>query len=400
MSRRKKIAVLAAFPLHALKFFGEPFYPRGHFATWLPQLASAWESQESFEIHWICGSDLVQQASSHRQWNQRFHVYPASRRGRATTLYLQDRRFIGEILTNIKPDLVHAWGTEDVCGFAGVFSGIPCMLSMQGILTHLVRHGWHHPRVYFQALLEVFCLRKAVVVTVESDWGRQKIRAFRGKRPVEVIEYGVHPDFFKARWQPDMHRPRFLFIGTVCEQKGVQDCVAAFRDPRMSQARLEIFGSGNPRYVQRLQAASPPNVAWRGRQPREVVIAAMEKASGLLLPTRADTSPNVVKEARVVGLPVIASAEGGQINYLRNGEDGFLVPCTAIAKVTSSIFQLIQNPEKVLTMGESGKRRYREQLRAETTAHAFLELYRKTFSDLEADSGGKGKNSARKAPKE
>lgn len=382
----KKIAVVAAFPLYALKSFGPSFYPKGHFATWLPQLAANWEDQPDFEIHWIVGSDMVQQASSHREWNQIFHVYPVSRHGRATSLYRQDRRLIGDILTNIKPDLVHAWGTEDVCGFAGVLSQVPCILSMQGILSHLVRYGCHHPRVYFQALLEVFCLRRAAWVTVESDWGSQKIRFFRGKRPVEVIEYGVHPDFFKARWEPNIHEPRFLFLGTICTQKGVQDCLAAFRDPRMSQARLEIFGSGDPRYVQNLQAACTSNVEWRGRQPREVVIRSMEEATGLILPTRADTSPNVVKEARVVGLPVIVSPQGGQIAYVKNGEDGFVVPTKDVNRLVSAAHQLSQNPSLALKMGQLGRMRYREKFLPHKTAEAFLGLYRKAFANFSVHS--------------
>jgi glycosyltransferase involved in cell wall biosynthesis len=377
----KKIAVVAAFPLHALESFGPAFYPQGHYATWLPQLAGAWEAQADFEIHWITGSELVHRASCHPQWNQRFHVYPSSRHGRATSFYRQDRRHIREILRQIKPDLVHAWGTEDVCGFAGVLSQAPCILSMQGILTHLVRHGWHPLRVYFQALLEIFCLRRAAWVTVESDWGRQKIRPFRGKRPVEVIEYGVHPDFFKARWEPNIHKPRFLFLGTICAQKGVQDCLAAFRDPCMSQARLEIFGSGNPRYVQGLQAACTPNVEWRGRQPREVVIRAMEKATGLILPTRADTSPNVVKEARVVGLPVIVSPHGGQVAYVKNGEDGFVVPTKDVNRLVLATHQLSQSPSLALKMGELGRMRYREKFLPLRTAEAFLGLYRKALAN-------------------
>jgi glycosyltransferase involved in cell wall biosynthesis len=120
-----------------------------------------------------------------------------------------------------------------------------------------------------------------------------------------------------------------------------------------------------------------------GRQPPEKVALALQKASGLILPTRADTSPNVVKEARVVGLPVITSPQGGQTTYLKDGEDGFLVPCHAISELTSAIAQLSRNPEKVRAMGEAGKSRYREQLRAKVTAQAFSSLYRKIFSQLE-----------------
>jgi len=380
---RKKVALLCIFPLHFLKKFGPSFRPEGHYATWLPQLAEAWSGQEEVEIHWLTGSELVGKSETHEELNQTFHVYPIPKKNRASSFYRPDRSAIHDILQRLKPHLVHAWGTEDACGFAGVKSGYPCLLSMQGIHTHLIRHGLHHPRVYFQALLEVYCLAQAGWVTVESEWGKKKIQALRHGRSIEIVEYGVHPRFFEACWSPAVQPPTFLFVGTVCPQKGIEDCLAAFRDPRLADSRLEVFGSGDPRYLETLQQGSPPNVDWRGRQPPEKVVMALEKASGLILPTRADTSPNVVKEARVVGLPVITSPQGGQINYLRDGEDGFLVPCRAIPQLASAIFSLSQDPGKVRAMGEAGKRRYREKLRAEVTAKAFLKLYRKIFSTLD-----------------
>jgi glycosyltransferase involved in cell wall biosynthesis len=380
---KKKVALICIFPLHFLKKFGSCFRPEGHYATWLPQLAEAWAEQKEMEIHWLTGSELVGKSESHQELNQTFHVYPIPEKNRASSLYRSDRSAIHEILQRLKPDLVHAWGTEDACGFAGVITGYPCLLSMQGIHTHLIRHGLHHPRVYFQALLEAYCLARAGWVTVESEWGKKKIQAFRHGKPIEIVEYGAHPRFFEACWSPTMQPPTFVFVGTVCPQKGIEDCLAAFQDSRLAQARLEVLGSGHPRYLASLKKGSPPNVHWLGRQPPEKVVSALEKASGLILPTRADTSPNVVKEARVVGLPVITSPQGGQTAYLRDGEDGFLVPCRAVAQLTSAIVRLSQNPRLVFAMGNAGKHRYREQLRAETTAKAFCKVYRKIFSDLE-----------------
>lgn len=376
VSTMKKIALLSIFPLHSLKSYGARFHPAGHYATWLPQIAESWRSQTEFEIHWLTGSDLVGEPVTCREMNQTFHVYPIASQGRATSLYRQDRREIQKILGKIRPDLVHAWGTEDVCGLAGVQSGYPCLLSMQGIHTNLIRHGVHHPRVYFQALLEAYCLVRADVVTVESEWGKKKIQALRQGRPIEIVEYGVHRRFFDACWSPTAQPPTFLFVGTVCPQKGIEDCLAAFRDPRLAHAHLEVFGSGNSRYLDALQQGSPPNVKWRGRQPAEKVVLALERASGLILPTRADTSPNVVKEARVVGVPVITSPQGGQTTYLADGEDGFLVPCQKIQVLINAILKLSENPELVRQMGNLGKNRYRNKLLPSRTADNFIKIYK------------------------
>jgi glycosyltransferase involved in cell wall biosynthesis len=106
------------------------------------------------------------------------------------------------------------------------------------------------------------------------------------------------------------------------------------------------------------------------------VALALEKASGLILPTRADTSPNVVKEARVVGVPVITSPQGGQTTYLADGEDGFLVPCQKTQVLINAILKLSNNPELVRQMGNLGKDRYRDKLLSLRTADKFIKIYK------------------------
>ena len=46
----------------------------------------------------------------------------------------------------------------------------------------------------------------------------------------------------------------------------------------------------------------------------------------MIHPTRADNSPNAVKEAVVAGVPVIASDIGGIPDYVFPGQNGFLFP--------------------------------------------------------------------------
>jgi glycosyltransferase involved in cell wall biosynthesis len=48
-------------------------------------------------------------------------------------------------------------------------------------------------------------------------------------------------------------------------------------------------------------------------------------ATMMVFPTRADTSPNAVKEAVVAGLPVVGTKVGGIPDYVTHGENGILV---------------------------------------------------------------------------
>jgi glycosyltransferase involved in cell wall biosynthesis len=372
----KKIAILAAFPLHHLKGFGEAFQPKGHYATWLPQIAEAWDGQTEVEIHWVVMSELVQERRDVSEWGQMFHVLPTTQRGRSTTLFRADRKAIHEVLDEIQPDLVHGWGTEDVYGLAAVLSGRPNIVSMQGILSYYALKNRMPARSYLQAILELFILWKAGRVTTESEWGRNVVLRRNPFAKVELIEYGVQQVFFQTKWQPEETKPFALFVGGISPRKGIQDLVEAFRDPKISGSELVVIGGGEGVWSENLQKGAPPNIRWLGRKTAKETAEYMAKAWCLLLPTRADTSPNVVKEARVVGLPVITTRNGGQASYVRDGEDGYFVECGDVNGLIEKVGKLLGCFAKAKAMGDERKKCYRNLFLAEHTSENFLKLYK------------------------
>ena len=373
----KKIAILAAFPVHHLKGFGKAFQPKGHYATWLPQIAEAWDGQTEAEIHWVVMSELVQERRDLCEWGQMFHVLPTSQSGRATTLFRADRKKIHEVLNEIQPDLVHGWGTEDVYGLAAVLSGRPNIVSMQGILSYYALKNRMPARSYLQAILELFILWRADKVTTESEWGRNVVLRRNPFAKVEIVEYGVQQLFFQTKWQPEETKPFALFVGGISPRKGIQDLVEAFRDPKLSGSELVVIGGGEGAWSENLQKSAPPNIRWLGRKTAEETAQYMAKAWCLVLPTRADTSPNVVKEARVIGLPVITTRNGGQASYVRDGEDGYFVECGDVNEVIEKVGKLLGCFAKAKEMGDEGKKRYRSLFPAKDTSEFFLKFYKR-----------------------
>ena len=372
----KKIAILAAFPLHTLKSFGEEFRPIGHYATWLPQIAEAWEGQRGVEIHWIVMTEVVKERRDVCEWGQMFHVLPTTQRGRSTTLFREDRKAIGAVLDEIQADLVHGWGTEDVYGLAAVLSGRPNIVSMQGILSYYALKNRMPARTYLQAVLELFILWKAEKVTTESEWGRNVVLRRNPFAKVELVEYGVQQVFFQTKWQPEKTKPFALFVGGISPRKGIQDLVEAFRDPKLSGSELVVIGGGEGEWSENLQKGAPPNIRWVGRKKAEETAQYMSKAWCLVLPTRADTSPNVVKEARVVGLPVITTQSGGQASYMKNGEDGYFLECGDVNGLIQKIGKVLGSFAKAKEMGEKGKTGYRDLFLATKTSKSLIKLYR------------------------
>ena len=372
----KKIAILAAFPLHTLKSFGEEFRPKGHYATWLPQIAEAWDGQRGVEIHWIVMTEVVKERRDVCEWGQMFHVLPTTQRGRSTTLFREDRKAIGAVLDEIQADLVHGWGTEDVYGLAAVLSGRPNIVSMQGILSYYALKNRMPARSYLQAMLELFILWKAEKVTTESEWGRNVVMQRNPFAKVELVEYGVQQVFFQTKWQPEEKNPFALFVGGISPRKGIQDLVEAFRDPKLSGSELVVIGGGEGEWSENVQKSASSNICWLGRKTAEETAEYMSKAWCLVLPTRADTSPNVVKEARVVGLPVITTKRGGQASYVRDGEDGYFVDCGDVNGLIEKVGKLLGCFAKAKEMGEKGKTGYRDLFLATKTSKSLIKLYK------------------------
>jgi glycosyltransferase involved in cell wall biosynthesis len=371
-----QIAILCGFPLNTLKDSPIPFSVGKHSTSWLEDLPEAFASLVSLEMHWITLSDQVESVISFPAHGGTFHVLPTTKKGRAATLYFKDRQQIQACLRRIRPKVVHGWGTEDVYGLATVTSGFPHLLSMQGIMSYYGLKNRLYPREYFQALIELYCLRKAQMVTVESRWGAEVVKRRRGNKPIEIVEYGVRKSFYEVSWCPQEKNPYAIFIGTIHPRKGIEDLVAAFSAIE-GNYRLKVIGTGDAKYVMELKKRSTDNIEWLGGQPLEQVQKEMSGAWCLVLPTRADTSPNVVKEARVIGLPVITTRNGGQVSYVKDGEDGYFVECGDVLGLVEKLKKVLGSMATIKKQGELGKQRYRDLFVNEQTALKFLKCYKK-----------------------
>jgi len=385
VSPTKKIAILSDFPLHLLPE-GSFSAPAGHYATWLPQLARAFEEEKEFEFHWVALNSGVRKHQIVQAWNQKFHIVPTEKRGRATTLFWEDRRKIQKKLREINPRLVHGWGNEDIWGWAATFSGFPNLFSLQGLLSEYAKLGGVGLRNRLMAWIETRVLKKAEIITTESPWARVLVEKKTGRSDVRIVEYGVPNEFFEAEPSPDARNPYAIMVGTADYRKGIDFAVQLFSRPELRQHQLKIVG-GVTSFGQIWKRKSPTNVNWLGRKTQAEIIQLMSKASCLVLPTRGDTGPTVAKEARVIGLPIVASPNGGHVQYVKSEINGF-VSCLETPEAWSRAIQhLFNNPAQAKAMGLAERNTHRELLKPERTAASFLDLYRERIAEYSAGNG-------------
>jgi glycosyltransferase involved in cell wall biosynthesis len=95
------------------------------------------------------------------------------------------------------------------------------------------------------------------------------------------------------------------------------------------------------------------NVTLLGR--RNDVAALMSCSSLLLLTSTHEGMPNVVMEAQLLGLPVVATRAGGTADLVLDGVTGSLRPIGDVRGLANACLSILNDPELRRRMGEAGR---------------------------------------------
>lgn len=368
MKRKPIIAILGDIPVW---LFRESIpTPAGHYAVWLMALCEALQECSQYEIHWITFCKGIARRQEFGYAGQVFHVFPSrSLSLAAQTHYAWDRWRVASLLRQLKPNLVHAWGTETRYAFCGTSASCKKLLSMQGILSAYHERcplGDFHRR---QSLTERTLLPRYDIVSSESCWGCEMCRQIAPKTRIVRWEYAAEERFFSQTRLPQAE-PMCLMAGTDTPIKNVETAVRAFSTPELSHVQLLLAGV-SPESRPDL----PPNIHAMGRVSRERMAELLSRTWGLVHPSLADTSPNIVKEARVMGVPVVTTTECGGAQYVEEGRSGFVIEPKDVSGLVRAVLAMTADIDTSLQMGRHGQRDCRRLLSRRTMVDRLAEIY-------------------------
>lgn len=210
------------------------------------------------------------------------------------------------------------------------------------------RRMFAHP-----SLRTVICNSRMVAEEVQHHYGLPLEK-------IQVIYNGVDTDYF----HPDsalLHReaqrekldissgtPLLLFVGSGFERKGVPQLLQAFAAMKQQQARLLIVGAD--RKLKAMQnLAKRLGIAQRVHftGPQKEVLPWYGAADAFVLPTLYDPCPNAALEALACGLPIVTSTTCGAKEWVREGENGWVVDAldtTSLSQRLDQLCELAQQP--------------------------------------------------------
>ncbi len=330
-------------------------------------------------------ADVIVAVPHNDRWDELLHLVdrvielPIDRRGmnpvHDSKLFHQYRR----ILKELKPDLVLTYTIKPNIygGLACRMARIPYAVNITGLGSAIENGGWLKKLVL--ALYKP-ALKGARVIFFENIGNRDTLAAtgvVPEGRDVVLSGAGVNLDDYPYQPYPLERAVRFLFVGRVMHEKGVDELFAAAKRMKHTYGdgvEFHIVGSFEEGYKPLMDELERSGVVkYHGYQSDMKRFYAM--ASCVVLPSYHEGMSNVLLEAAASGRPLITSNIPGCREAVEDGVSGFLCPVRDADALYDAMQRLAKLPqERRAELGRRGRTRMEQNFSktavvAETIKH-------------------------------
>ena len=215
---------------------------------------------------------------------------------------------------------------------------------------------------------------------------------------IDLEQYQFDPDRTAlATYGVDGSKPYVLFVGRITRQKGVTHLVEAVEHlPAGTQVVLCAGAPDTPEIAAEMRAKveharkAGANIVWIEKMVSKAeAIQLYSHCAVFCCPSVYEPFGIINLEAMACGAPVVASATGGILEVVVEGETGLLVPFEAdpatsfptqpeqfARDLAGKVQELLRDPERARAMGEAGRRRVEAMFSWTSIAEQTIALYR------------------------
>lgn len=203
-----------------------------------------------------------------------------------------------------------------------------------------------HRHWYWRKIVRFILNNSDVLVCQSSNTKKNTQKYFNPKKKIHIIPLPYEKfDFEKvSRSELDMKEDKFYLIsvGRMVERKGFNYLIKAMKD-LPNKIELNLLGDGPllqplKKLSERLGVAK--RVHFRGFVSEEQKFQYLETSDLYVLSSLHEGFGIVLQEAMQVGLPIVATNHGGQIDILHNGENALLVDPKNSKKIKEQILKI------------------------------------------------------------
>lgn len=269
----------------------------------------------------------------------------------------------------MKPDALLSYTIKPVIygSLAARLAGVPAIYSMITGLGYAFATGGGGGKwiAYVARFLYRLALKGNRRVFFQNPDDRDFfIRAkilYRTKQAILINGSGVDLQHFGCVPVTEKTSPSFLLIARLIIDKGIIEYVTAARLVKCRYPAVQFCLLGpldsNPNAISAAQInewETEGTITYLGEAAD--VRSAIAVCSVYVLPSYAEGTPRTVLEAMSMGRAVITTDAPGCRETVVDGVNGFLVPARNAIALAQAMFQFIEHPELIQSMGNEGRR--------------------------------------------
>lgn len=187
---------------------------------------------------------------------------------------------------------------------------------------------------------------------IEFGVNRDRIILARQGQDIDSVSFG------KKYIDHEAGKIRIGYLGQIAPIKGIDVIIKAFGLVKNPGLSLKIFGNDQafPKYSKQLRqmAKEDPRIAFIGLVKREDINTTMQRLDAIVVPSLwYENSPNVILEAFMNRVPVIASNLGGMAELVKQNENGLLFEPGNYQELAGHLDSLLIDPN-LLNLLRSG----------------------------------------------
>lgn len=297
-----------------------------------------------------------------------------------------------KLMRRLKPTIVHTRNLGALeYQFPAWLAGVPCRIQGEHGRDTSDLHGTNWKYLLFRKLLRPLVSRYIALSQDLAVW----LENFSGVSPrkIQQIYNGVDTTrFFPPEQRATLPVQGFIpengiVIGTIGRMQPEKDQLTLVRafirllkvnDITRERLRLVLIGDGilREKALTILREANAENLAWLPGT-RDDAPKIMQALDIFVLPSLIEGVSNTILEAMATGLPVVATAVGGNAELVADKETGLLVPATDEIAMSQSIQRYIDDPALRQKHGKAGRERIEKMFSLASMVGGYVDVYNK-----------------------
>jgi glycosyltransferase involved in cell wall biosynthesis len=302
------------------------------------------------------------------------------------TFYAVDQLRMASYVKKLRPDIVHAHGTEAAYSLAALRTGLPFCVTAQGLMFQIIpalknKVAWG---LRFIRISEHYVLKRTKYVIAKSEYVREALAKEYPHLDLTLIPNTYQPEL-ESELKPRTGK-KLVFVGSVDHRKGVHLIADAMGEVVKQHPEVELHIAGNQpegtgdeyaiEQIAKLRKVLGDQLVLHGKISALELFDLLDQCQALLAPSLEEMFGNQLIEGLMRGCHGIVGEGTALAENVRRFGNGTVVPSNHSVALAESIRACLTQPAAVAKQ-EGARVKIRSYMSPNIVASSHNSFYQK-----------------------